>query len=101
MRGSWLQRSNKSKVLTSFKGSRASGFSLRVSWLQRSNMSKFLENFKDSRTPGIKSCRGSRIDYEAQGFLEGHSKSLASKVSNPGASELQGSKVSRHVETYP
>ena len=29
LRGSWLQRSNKSKVLTSFKGSRAQGFNLR------------------------------------------------------------------------
>ena len=42
MRGSWLQRSNKPKVLTSLKGSRASEFSLRGSWLQRSIMSKFL-----------------------------------------------------------
>ena len=42
MRGSWLQRSNKSKVLTSFKGSRASECSLRGSWLQKSIMSKFL-----------------------------------------------------------
>ena len=29
LRGSWLQRSNESKVLTSFKGSRAQGFNLR------------------------------------------------------------------------
>ena len=43
LRGSWLQRSNKSKVLTSFTGSRASEFSLRGSWLRRSNMSKFLK----------------------------------------------------------
>ena len=32
--------------------------------------------------------------------LEGHSKSLASKISNPGASGLQGSKGSRHVGIY-
>ena len=42
LRGSRLQRSSKSKVLISFKGSRASEFSLRGSWLQRSIMSKFL-----------------------------------------------------------
>ena len=29
LRGSWLQKSSKSKVLTSFKGSRAQGFNLR------------------------------------------------------------------------
>ena len=29
LRGSWLQRSNESNVLTSFKGSRAEGFNLR------------------------------------------------------------------------
>ena len=49
MRGSWLHGSNKLKVLTSFKGYRASGSSLRGSWLQRSNMSKVLTSFKGSR----------------------------------------------------
>ena len=43
LRGSWLQRSNKSKVLTSFAGSRAPEFYLRGSWLQRSNVLKLLK----------------------------------------------------------
>ena len=36
----WRQRSNGLKVLTIFKGSRATGFSLWGSWLPRYNMSK-------------------------------------------------------------
>ena len=41
LQGPWLQRSNESKVLTSFKGPKASGFSLRGLWLPKYNMSKF------------------------------------------------------------
>ena len=63
MRGSWLQRSNKSKVLTSFKGSRASGHSLRGSWLQKCNMSK---SSKVSKALGrqVSKVKGSRVNYE-------------------------------------
>ena len=73
MRGSWLQRSNKSKVLTSFKGSRASEFSLRGSWLQRSNMSKFL---RVSKVLGrqVSKAEGDPGLIMRFKVLEGHSK---------------------------
>ena len=54
LRGSWLDGSNKSKVLTSFKGYRASGSSWRGSRLQRYNMSKFFNKFQSSRLSGVK-----------------------------------------------
>ena len=54
LRGSWLQRSNKSKVLKSFKGSRAQGLPCEVHGFEGLIMSKFFKSFKGFRTPGVK-----------------------------------------------
>ena len=54
LRGSWLQRSNESKVLTSFKGSRAQGFNLRGHGFKGLICQSSLKSFKGSRTSGVK-----------------------------------------------
>ena len=73
LRGPWLQRYNESKVLTSFKGSRAQGFNLRGHGFKGLICQSSLKCFKGSRTSGAKGWRGSWVNCEVRG-LEGHSK---------------------------
>ena len=54
LRGSWLHRSNKSKVLTSFKGSRAQGLPCEVHGFKGLICQSSLKSFKGSRTSGVK-----------------------------------------------
>ena len=66
LRGSWLKGSKTSKVLKSFKGSRASGFqglkgSLRGSVLKRVSNAK---GFKSPRASGIQGIKGFRACRE-------------------------------------
>ena len=55
-------------------------------------MSKVLKSFKGSRTPGFKGSRGSRVNYEVQGFQKVTEVDGSKFFSNPRASGLQRSK---------
>ena len=100
MRGSWIQRSNKSKVLTSFKGYRASEFSLRGSRLQRSNMSKFL------RVSKVIGCQVSKAEGDPGLIMRfkvlGRSLKVVGfkKFLIQGLEGSKGQRVSRHVGKY-
>ena len=94
--GSMLQGYQRSK---GFRFSRDRGFPLVDKGFQRVKRSKS-KGFEGVKAR-VSSTKGDPGLITRSRSLEGHSKSLASKVSNPGASRLQGSKGSKHVGTYP
>ena len=63
-------------------------------------MSKFFKKFQSSRTVGVKSLRGSRVNYEVQGFRRSLKVDGFKKFLIEGVQASEGQRVSRHVGIY-